>query len=141
MIPLSPRRARFLVSLAPTIAPDVATLDTAGRARFESIVTRALDERPAQVRRQLGLLLDLVRFAPLLRYGRPFARLDAHRQAAWLRWLEGAPIVRLRAGFWGLKTLVYMGYYGQPHVWGSLGYRPFSRASSSGRDPGAERDV
>ena len=59
---------------------------------------------------------------PLFRWGTSFERLSGPRQDRVLRWLQDAPLTKLRAGFWGLKTLVFMGYYGQPELWPELPY-------------------
>jgi hypothetical protein len=59
----------------------------------------------------------------VLRYGKVFGRLDADRRALLLGRLENSPVLLLRRGLWGLRTLVYMGYYGQPQVREAIGYR------------------
>ncbi|NOZ95765.1 MAG: hypothetical protein GXP47_13655, partial [Acidobacteria bacterium] len=99
-------------------------LDAGGMARFVGIVDRALMERPPELRRQLGTLLGFIRWLPLLRWGTSFERLSGPQKDRVLRWVQDAPVTRLRAGFWGLKTLVFMGYYGQPEVWPTLPYEP-----------------
>jgi hypothetical protein len=121
---LSERHWVFLMCVAERIVPAAGTLDAGGRASFTAIVAKALADRPRSIQRQLALFLDLVRWAPLLRYLAPFDRLAPQRQTAVLRWLLDAPLAKLRGGFWGLRALVYMGYYGQPEVWPSIGYAP-----------------
>jgi hypothetical protein len=120
----------FLLLIGGRIAPGLARLDDGGRERVRAIIERAMTTRPAAVRRQLGVFLNLVRWAPLIRYGARFDRLDPAHQEAVLRWFQDAPIGRLRSGFWGLKTLIYMGYYGRPEAGHEIGYRP----SRSGND-------
>jgi hypothetical protein len=66
----------------------------------------------------------VIRWAPIVRYGRPFDRLGAVRQDAVLAWLQDAPVAKLRSGFWGLKTLAFLGYYGRPAAGDTIGYRP-----------------
>ena len=104
--------------------PAVAGLDAAGRERFAAIVGKALSERPAALRRQFALFLTVLRWAPVLRFGAPFDRLAPAAQDAVLRWLMDAPLAKLRGGFWGLRALVFMGYYGQLETWGTIGYAP-----------------
>jgi hypothetical protein len=41
-----------------------------------------------------------------------------------LRWFEDCPVGLLRKGFWGLKAMVFMGYYGQPETNELVGYAP-----------------
>jgi hypothetical protein len=115
---------RFVLGLATRIVPEVTGLDGAAEARFRAIIDEALAARPPQVRRQLGLFLTLLRWLPALRYGAPFERLDAARQEAVLAWFHDCPAGRLRQGFWGLKTLVFMGYYGRAEAGEGLGYAP-----------------
>jgi len=121
---LSVKHAAFFMVVAETITPEVASLDADGRARLEAIVDTALQDRDAATRKQIGTFLSVIRTAPTLRYGRPFDRLDPDRRNAVLRWFENCPISLLRKGFWGLKVLVFMGYYGQEENWSGIGYAP-----------------
>jgi len=113
-----------LRSMARVIVPESRELSPEGWTRLEGIVEGALRDRPEAMKRQLRLFLRLVEFLPVLRYGRPFSHLDPPRQEAWLRTLQDAPLLALRRGFWGVRTLVYMGYYGQPEIREAVGYRP-----------------
>ena len=117
-------KAAFLAVLARRIVPETAGLDQAGKTRFFAIIDRALAARPAAVRRQFAVFLGIIRWAPLVRYGRSFDRLAPAQQDAVLRWFEDNPVGVLRSGTWGLKTMVFMGYYGQPETNDSVGYRP-----------------
>lgn len=121
---LSGKHAAFFMVVAETITPEVASLDPDGRARMEAIVDTALQDRDAATRSQIGTFLGLIRMAPVLRYGRAFDRLDADRRAAVLRWFQDCPVALLRKGFWGLKVLVFMGFYGQEKNWSAIGYAP-----------------
>ncbi len=104
--------------------PPIAALDGAGRERFAAIVGTALAGRPRSLRRQFALFLSVVRWAPALRFGAPFDRLAPAVQDAVLRWFMDAPVAKLRGGFWGLRALVFMGYYGQPEAWSAVRYAP-----------------
>jgi hypothetical protein len=122
--PLSERQWGLLTRVAERIVPATAALDGEGRARFAAIIAKALLDRPPSIRRQFRLFLALLRWAPLLRFGAPFERLAPERQDAVLRWLLDAPIAKLRGGFWGLRALVFMGYYGRPEAWPAVRYAP-----------------
>ena len=124
MTPLDRQRWATFLAVATRVVPGVAEFDAAGRERFAAIVGKALAERPAALRRQLALFLTVLRWAPLLRFGATFDRLAPARQDAVLRWLLDAPAAKLRGGFWGLRALVFMGYYGQLETWGTIGYAP-----------------
>jgi hypothetical protein len=110
--------------VAERLVPATATLDADGRSRFTAIVAKALSDRPRSIQRQFGLFLGVVRWAPLLRYLARFDRLAPAKQDAVLRFLLDAPLAKLRGGFWALRALVFMGYYGQPEVWPAIGYAP-----------------
>ncbi len=117
-------KTEFLLVLARRIVPEVVELDERGMAHFRTIIDRALGERPDEVRKKFATFLGVLRWAPVLRYLSPFDRLTIRRQDAVLRWFEGAPIGLLRQGLWGLKSMVFMGYYGRTDVWEEIGYEP-----------------
>jgi len=121
---LSQDRAALLQTVAARIVPGLADLSTADRRRFVAIVDRALLDRPPAVRRQLGVFLGVIRWAPLVRFGAPFERLDGGRQDRVLRFFQECPVGLLQQGFWGLKSIVFMGYYGRPEAWEEIGYAP-----------------
>lgn len=121
---LSQEKAQFLQILAARIVPESTELDTAGAGRFFGIIDDALQEREPAVRRQFAVFLGLLRWAPLVRYGAPFEKLRPERQDAVLRWFEDCPVGLPRKGFWGLKAVVFMGYYGQPETNARVGYTP-----------------
>ena len=37
--------------------------------------------------------------------------------------MQDAPLLLLRRGFWGLRTLIFMGYYGRDAARDAIGYR------------------
>jgi hypothetical protein len=121
---LSPEKAEFLKVLAARIVPETTELDAAGAGRFFGIIDRALQEREPSVRRQFAAFLGVLQWAPLVRHGVPFDRLPAGRQDAVLRWFEDCPVSLLRKGTWGLKAMVFMGYYGQEETNPLVGYAP-----------------
>ncbi len=121
---LTASEAAVLCAVARRVVPEVAEMDADGRARFEVIVDHALGLRSAAVRRQIAVFLGVVRIAPVVRWGRTFERLSPERQDAWLRVLQDGPVTLLKQGFWGLKALVFMGYYGQEEVASTIGYAP-----------------
>jgi len=125
---LSDRHAAFFMLVAETITPEVAVLDADGRGRMASIVDAALLDRKPTVRRQFGSFLEVIRLAPVLRFGTTFDRLDPDRRAAVLRWFESCPIPLFRKGLWGLKVMVFMGFYGQEATWSDIGYAPVDDA-------------
>ncbi|MDX1675542.1 MAG: hypothetical protein R3314_12165 [Longimicrobiales bacterium] len=118
---LPPIRDRFR-ALAYAIVPETAGLDPDEWADLEAIVENALSKRPPGMRRQLVLFIRLLDFLPRFRWLRPFRKLDADRRARFLRSVQSSPIFLFRRGFWGLRTLVYMGYYARPAAYRAIGY-------------------
>jgi hypothetical protein len=108
---------------ATTFVPESAALDERGWAEAEAIVEQFLATRPPAVRRQLGVLIRLLDILPLLRYGRRFRSLDPPRRLRFLEAMQRAPVLLLRRGVWGLRTLAFMGYYARPGAAAEIGYR------------------
>lgn len=137
--PLDPVLAsvrRTFRSLASTIVPTATELDAAGWEDVEYRIEAALASRPAKLRRQLRLLIVFLEWRPILRYGRRFSRLDGQRRAEFLDRVQHSSALLLRRGFWGIRTLVYLGYYGRPAVRRSIGYRADPRGwTAPGRRP------
>lgn len=79
---------------------------------------------PAAVRRDLGRFLAyLEHLAPVgSGYASRFTRLAPAEQDRVLAGIEASSSDQLRAGFEGLKSLVFMGYYRDPRTWGLIGY-------------------
>ncbi len=119
---LAPVRRPFRV-MAATIVPEAAELDESGWRELESIVSGALSTRPRAVVRQLILFIRVAQWLAVIPYLRPFTRLGPAARRAHLARLERAPLLLIRRGFWGLRTLVFMGYYGQDRICEEWGYR------------------
>lgn len=90
---------------------------------LEDIVRGALEPRPRALQRQFILLVRMIDWLALLRYGRRFAALDPDHRHRFLAQLQNAPLLLVRRGIWGLRTLLLMGYYGRPAAGRAIGYR------------------
>jgi hypothetical protein len=110
-------------NLATTIVPEASTLDERGWEEVEQIIERGLAARPASIRRQLRILVRALSVLPLFRFGRTFGALDVSKRTAFLEGVQNAPILLLRRGFWGLRTLIFMGYYSRDAARQAIGYR------------------
>jgi hypothetical protein len=119
---LSPVRKSFR-AMATAIVPESAQLDDAAWEDLERIVEKALSAQPESLRMQLRLLIRALNLLPVLRFGRTFRSLEAGKRALFLHGIENAPLLALRRGFWGLRTLVFLGYYGRRESGESIGYR------------------
>ena len=109
--------------LAKTIVPEAQSLDAADWGELEAIVERGLASRPAKIKRQLRLFVRALNLLPVARYGKKFVRLEPDKRTAFLLSIEDSPLLLIRRGFWGVRTFVYMGYYGLDEVRQSIGYR------------------
>lgn len=114
----------LLMAVAARVTPETARLDDTSGRDFRNLVDTALSQRPPAVRKQFGTLLKIVRLAPLVRYGRPFDKLTPAQQDAVIAWFQDAPVTLLRKGMWGLKAMVFMGYYGRPEAATQVGWTP-----------------
>jgi hypothetical protein len=123
---LAPVRAVFRAVVA-TVVPDAKQLDESGWLRLEAFVEDALEFRPPALRRQLQLLFRAIEWLPVVRYGHTFTELGGEQRSRVLRYLQDHPVERIRCGFWGLRTLAFLGYYGRPEGAHETGYRPDPR--------------
>lgn len=110
-------------ALAETVVPEAARLDEKGWRDLTALVEDALADRPPGLQRQLLMLIRLLGFLPFFRYGRTFLNLDAKRRGRFLESIQESPLLLLRRGFWGFRTLVLLGYYGRPEAAAEIGYR------------------
>lgn len=120
-------------AIGQTVIPEAVALDERGWNDLETIVAAALAERPPRMRRQIVMLIRAVQWLPIARYGRPFTALDAARRTRVLTALQNAPVLLLRRGIWGLRTLLLMGYYGRAAAAAEIGYRGDPRGWSARR--------
>jgi hypothetical protein len=110
-------------ALATSIVPEAVSLAPEEWSEVEQIVEQGLAARPAAIRRQLRLFVRILNVLPLFRFGRTFRSLDAARRTRFLLAMQDAPVLLLRRGFWGIRTLVFMGYYGRAAARDEVGYR------------------
>jgi len=106
-----------------TVVPEAMALDMSAWRELEKLVNDALRDRPASLHRQLRLFLRAIEWLPALRFGRFFTALDASRRTRVLRYLQDHRLELVRTGFWGLRTLALLGYYGRAEAAREIGYR------------------
>ena len=119
-----------LHAIAETVIPATAALEPDGWVSLERIVTNAVAARPQRMQRQLALFIRVIEWLPLLRYGLPFSKLTPARRHRFLESLQDSPLLLVRRGFWGLRTLILMGYYTQGRAIAAIGYRADPRGWS-----------
>ena len=123
---LAPVRAVFR-AVVVTVVPDAKQLDEPNWLALEALVEDALEIRTPTLRRQLQLFLRAIEWLPVVRYGRTFTALGTEQRSRVFRYLQDHPVERIRCGFWGLRTLALLGYYGRPDGADAIGYRPDAR--------------
>jgi len=114
----------LLAAIGARVVPETAALTAAGRDEWRAVIADALGDRPEAMRRQFRAFLGIVERGPIVRFGAPFTRLRPETQDRVLRWLQDCPVELLRKGFWGMKTLVLMGYYARPEAAAEVGWTP-----------------
>ena len=112
-----------LRAIGITVIPEAAQLNEQEWVALEEIVRDALAPRPPALQRQLILLVRAIQWLAVLRYGSRFTALDADRRQGFLEQLQNAPVLLIRRGIWGLRTLLLMGYYGRAAAAREIGYR------------------
>ena len=110
-------------ALAEAFVPEIAAATPAQWAAVESTVAGALAARPAALQRQVALFVRVLGVAARVRYGQGLPALDPARRSRLLDRFARSPLLLFRRGIWGLRTLVMMGWYTQPGVMDSIGYR------------------
>jgi len=110
-------------AIAATVVPEAAHLDEEAWEDAEDAIESTIATRSDALRRQLRLLVKVIDFLPILRYGRRFSALDDDRRLRALQWLQASRLLPLRRGVWGLRTLILLGYYSRPIAAAQIGYR------------------
>lgn len=110
-------------AIATAVIPDAHRLDEPAWIEMETIVHQALALRPVRLQRQLLTFIRLVEWLPVIRFGCRFSQLDAARRTRVVQSLQDAPVLLIRRGVWGLRTLILMGHYGRAAVQRDIGYR------------------
>ena len=77
-------------AVVTTVVPDAAALDAAAWSDIDTIISGQLAQRPPALRRQLGVLLGVLQWLPVVRFGRRFTALDVANRARVLTALERA---------------------------------------------------
>jgi hypothetical protein len=109
--------------VAEAFVPETADAGPDAWNAVERLVAEALAARPPAVRRQVALFLRVLDLAALLQTGRPLRRLDPARRATLIERIGRSRLLALRRGVWGLRTLVFLGWYGQDTIQRAIGYR------------------
>jgi len=110
-------------AVAGTIVPEAQSLDERAWTELESAIDTGLQTRPDSMRRQLRIFVRAIDVLPLFRFAKRFRALDPAQRTQFLLALQDSSLLLIRRGFWGLRTLVFMGYYGREEAQRAIGYR------------------
>jgi len=86
------------------------------------LVATTLQNRPRAMQRQLRLFIRTIQWLPVFRYGKRFTSIRAEQRTQILCYLQDHRVEVIRCGFWGLRTLALLGYYGRPESVQAIGY-------------------
>ena len=109
-------------AIAEAVVPETAQLSAAEWKAFEALIDTALARRPAAMRRQLGVFIRLLNLLARFRHGHSLEQLPLAQRAQFLTRIQNSRLLLFRRGFWGIRTLVFMGYYARPECAGTVGY-------------------
>ncbi len=123
------RELETLSTMATAIVPEVTSLARDEKDKMMEIMSNALSRLPHGVKRRFRLFLRAMTVLALLRYGHGLKTLDESKKKRLLNWLQGSSVPNLRKGFWGLKTFIFMGYYGRPQVGREIHYCPSNKGN------------
>ncbi len=116
--------ARQIQPVLATFIPATARLTLAELAPVLARVDERLAQEPPELQRQLQLFVRILWWLPLFTTLRTMGSLRPEQRLKVLNWLQDCPVTKLRLGLWGLRTLLFLGWYGDPAVQEKLGYRP-----------------
>ena len=104
--------------------PDGGALPTSDELDVAGFVDQRVSTMRPKVRGDLLSFIGIIEHVIPLRagYARRFSNLGPGEQDDVLRTLEASDSDLMRAGFEGVKALVFMGYYRDPRTWKVLGY-------------------
>ncbi len=116
-------RRAALRTIVVAVVPAADRLDPDGWREVLDIAEGSISSRPPRLRRQIALFLRALDALAVVRWGRRLRSLEPDRARRLLAWLERSPLLLLRRGVWGVRTLAFMGYYGRRAAASELGYR------------------
>lgn len=120
----SSKQGEFVLTIAKRVVPQAAGLNSDEQIKVVGAVDDALAMREPALRMQFLGFLGVIKAAALTRYFRPLGKLPGVKQDALLNWFQDSAIQKFRVGFWGLRTMIYMGYYGDSERAPEFNYMP-----------------
>lgn len=119
--------SRTFRAIAEAVVPEVVQLDDSGWRSMCALVERAVAQRPAKMQRQLALFVRILNLLSLLKHRKKLHSLPSAVRTRFLENIQNSNLLLFRRGFWGLRTLVLMGYYARPEAMSQVGYCAHAR--------------
>jgi hypothetical protein len=119
-----------------TFVPATSNLTDARYLALVQHVDERLATEPPALTRQLRTLVLLLHYLPIFLHFRTFDGLSAAQRQRFLERVQDGPVALLRVGVWGLRTLVFVGWYADPEVGRMLGWRANPRGWAAFREQG-----
>jgi hypothetical protein len=110
-------------ALVCAFVPEARALSPAEWRQGEALVDRMLASRPRAVRRQVAWLVRALDLLAIASRGRRLSALSPPAVTRLLESLQNSPVLLVRRGIWGLRTLAFLAYYGRPEGRRTIGYR------------------
>lgn len=118
------RRPRLMRALLEAFVPAAGSLDERDLHEVLRASDALIADRGPKMRFRLRLAAGVIRLLALGRFGRGLSRVAVEPRRRFLERLQDSPILNLRLAVWGLRTLLFGGYYADPARQAALGYRP-----------------
>ena len=74
------------------------------------------------MQRQLAMFMRLLNVMSYVHHRRALHRLDLPTRVRFLEQVQSSPYLLIRRGFWGIRTIILMGYYARPECMPAIGY-------------------
>lgn len=141
--PVLPPVLHIFRTVATAVVPEAASLRPDEWLVIEQTIEVALAPRPLKMKRQLASFCRLLEWLPLIKHGSRLTKMSASRRGAFLATMQDSKNPLFRRGFWGLRTLIFMGYYTRPEAAVAIGYRAHpggwaQRRLATGAGPAAD---
>ncbi len=116
------RRAVFLAIAGRVVPAGGPESSGANSDATLAAAEKFLADQDEATRAKLRLLLRVFEWRTVLRFGKPFSRLSAEKQDAYLRAWQNSRLQLFRFGFSSLRNLVLLSFYTRPESWAAIGY-------------------
>ncbi len=107
--------------VAGVIVPDLVDSEPLSEAFWENFV-KLLSGLPPESVNKLQMLLKVIGLLSWVYHLKPLSALNAGVRQAFIDRLFSFPILKIQGGLTGLRSLIFISFYGIPAVWESIQY-------------------